>query len=151
MNPDREKLLRLIDEVKLVPAEGRGPFGWVYFIACHETGRIKIGFTKGDPMKRIAALQTGCSTELALIACHPGTPNTEKLLHEKFKNCRLHREWFAISDELRAYIIDTCWAMCEITLRAGQKLAPWMMVGLDYSIKRLGSLPEGLAEALEQA
>lgn len=147
--PGKERLLKLIEEVELVPALGKGPLGWVYFLACHETGRIKIGFTKGDPIERLKNLQTGCSTELALIAQHPGTPETERRLHERFKDCRLHREWFQITDELRAYIIDALWAMSEFTLRQGQKLAPWMMVGLDYSLDRLEALPESLAELLE--
>lgn len=147
--PNKERLLKLIEEVELVPASGRGPFGWVYFIACHETGRIKIGFTKGDPIKRVRALQTGCSTELGLIAQHPGTPETERLLHERFKERRLHREWFQISDELRAYIIDALWAMSEFALRQGQKLSPWMVIGLEYSIERLETLPESLTELLE--
>jgi hypothetical protein len=147
-NPNKEKLLELIDQVQLVPCES-GQVGWVYFIVCHETGRVKIGFTMGDPTKRARSLQTGCATELAVMAYHPGTRETERILHDRFASRRVRGEWFQISDELRAYIISAIWAMAEATLRAGGPLTEWMAVGIDYSVSRLEALPESLSDLIE--
>lgn len=144
-----QDILAEIEKVELQSVDGGGKAGWVYFIACHETGRIKIGYTGGNPFKRLKALQTGCSTELALIAMQPGTQETERNLHERFGAHCVRGEWFEAHPALSAYVIDVCWAMSEITLRLGRKLEPWMALGLKYSADRLGALPEGLIELLE--
>ena len=149
MSFDPERVVRLIDEVELVDAGGHGPVGWVYFIAAIDTTRCKIGFTKGDPQKRLASLQTGSANELVIVAQQPGTPETERRLHEKFSAHRIHGEWFTVTDELRAYMVAVLWAMSEIALRAGRHLEPWMSAGLLLTGRKLGCISESLNELLE--
>lgn len=146
---NKDRVLALLNEVELFTCEGRGPNGWVYFIMCADTHRCKIGFTKGDPQKRLKSLQTGCPGELSVVVRHPGTSETEARLHRKFAASKIRGEWFDLTDELRAYMISALWAMCEIAIRDGRRLEPWMQVGLEYSIQELGVLPESLGEALE--
>lgn len=146
---DRERLLDAIDEVQLVPADGRGPMGWVYFIVCTETGRCKIGFTRHNVEKRIAGLQMGSASQLALLAMHPGTTSTERRLHEKFGEDRLHGEWFKVSDQLRAYLVVTVWSMLEFALKTDRKPEPWMTIGASATLESLGTISESLAELLE--
>lgn len=149
MSFDKDRVLDEIDKVELVASEGRGPVGWVYFIACTDSGRCKIGFTKGDPLKRLANLQTGSASEMSLIAMHPGPVESERALHEKFAADRLHGEWFRMSDSLRAYLVVTVWTMSELTIRAGHPLKPWMSLGLELSLEHLETISESLAELLE--
>jgi hypothetical protein len=148
MSFDPENVVRLLDEVELVTVGGRGPIGWVYFIICMDAPRCKIGFTKGDVYKRLKSLQTGSSSELILIAKHPGTPETERAVHEKFAHLRLRGEWFDLTDELRAYLVATLWAMAELTLQSGHKLEPWMTAGVMLTAQQLGCISEGLEEAM---
>ena len=149
MSFDKEELLALIDEVDLVSCDGPGPIGWVYFIVCTDAPRCKIGFTKSAPEKRLKNLQTGSASELALIAVHPGTPDTERRLHEKFSASCIRGEWFEITNELRAYLVQTVWAMTEFSLRNGWKPTQWMLQGTASTLDSLGAISEGLAEALE--
>lgn len=146
---DKDEILAEIDKVELEACEGRGPTGWVYFIVCPDTSRCKIGFTKGQPEKRLAGLQTGSPSQLCLISMHPGTPETERRLHDRFAADRLHGEWFQLSHALRAYIVVSIWAMSEITIKSGQKLKSWMVMGCDLSITQLGTISESLADLLE--
>lgn len=149
MSADREKLLDLIDQVKLVACDGQGPKGLVYFIMCTDSRRCKIGFTTGKVEKRLASLQTGSASQLAAVLMHPGTIESERRLHEKFASSRIHGEWFELTDELRAYMVAALWAMSEITLKGGGKLQHWMVKGLELSLDHLEALPESLIELLE--
>ena len=148
-NIDKERLLKLIDEAELVQIDhGDGPKGWVYFIICADLPRCKIGFTKGGVHKRLKNLQTGSSSELIMLAAHPGTPKTERLLHERFAEHSIHGEWFELTDEIRAYMINTLWAMSEIAVKMGGKLSPWMAAGVLLTAEQLGFCSEGLLEAM---
>ncbi len=148
-NFNKERVLALVDDVELVSADGSGPFGWVYFIICVDVERCKIGFTKSDVDRRLKGLQTGSSSELIMLAKHPGTPDTERKLHEMFTANRIRGEWFEITDELRAYMIQTVWAMSEFSLKQGRKLEPWMYVGVKFILDKLGTISEELADLLE--
>jgi hypothetical protein len=151
-NYDKERLLQLIDDVDLIPVDATsGPLGWVYFVICSDLHRCKIGFTKGDVSKRIKSLQTGSAGELVLLAKHPGTPATERQLHEKFAADHIHGEWFELTDELRAYLIRTLWVMTEFSIRNQHPLEAWMIAGVKLTIDNLGCCSEGLAEALDEA
>lgn len=79
------------------------PRGFVYFIAPEsvlnrpswdEGRRVKIGFTAGEPEKRLRALQTGCHVPLEICGCVRGTQALEAALHEAFAPMAVHREWF---------------------------------------------------------
>jgi len=147
---DPEEVRNFIDTTRLVDVGGGGPIGWVYFVICMDAERCKIGFTKGDVEKRLKNLQTGSASELIMIAKHPGTTETERRLHEKFAANRLHGEWFELTNELRAYMVVTLWAMSEINLLHGRKLEPWMAAGLDLTIEKLGCISESLERLLDE-
>jgi hypothetical protein len=74
----------------------------IYFMRIGNDGPIKIGFTHGNPRKRMAELQAGCPWEINLIGTIPGTKLNEKWLHEKFSPFKIRNEWFegAISSEV---------------------------------------------------
>jgi hypothetical protein len=47
--------------------------GTVYIIRAVDTNFVKVGFTQGDPRKRLRELQTGCPLRLEVEAAMPGT------------------------------------------------------------------------------
>lgn len=78
----------------------------VYFARVGRDGPIKIGFTGGDPLDRIADLQTGCPWPIALIGAVPGTTQDEACLHMLFPELRLEGEWFRPEDRLMMAIAE---------------------------------------------
>lgn len=66
----------------------------VYFIGCAKARSIKVGFTTGDPAKRLKALQTGCPRDLHLVSAAVAEQRHERMLHEAFGPLRLTGEWF---------------------------------------------------------
>ena len=77
--------------------------GFVYFIECGTSDRIKIGWAL-DPPKRLKQLQTGASTKLKLLAAFPGTVKDEKMLHWIYADRHWHGEWFRPDDRILARI-----------------------------------------------
>ncbi len=66
----------------------------VYFARAGSDGPIKIGITTGDPVARIAALQTGCPWPLVFIGSVSGSFQQEAWLHARFAAERMKGEWF---------------------------------------------------------
>lgn len=149
MSVDKQKLVSLINETQLESAEGGGQPGYVYFIVCVDAPKCKIGFTKGSIENRLRTLQTGCPNELAIICAHPGTIDTERRLHERFSDSHIRGEWFRITDELRAYIVVSVWAVLGSSLRGGWAPPQWSIDASEVILNSLGTMPESLAEALE--
>ena len=77
--------------------------GYIYFVECGTSGRIKIGWAL-NPEARIKNLQTGSSTDLKILAAEPGTVKQEKLLHHRFSDHLWRGEWFRPHSRLLAYI-----------------------------------------------
>lgn len=122
--------------------------GLIYYIACSETERLKIGYTSGRAEKRLRALQTGSAGELLLIACHPGDPEDERFLHNHFRDRRLHGEWFAMSEELLTHICMVTWMAARAHLLLGRPIDDWVRSGLKTMEGYMG-LPEDLAALVE--
>ncbi len=77
----------------------------IYFIESAVVGLIKIGYTgKDDAKARLRELQTGCPVALRVLCSCPGSPQTEKRLHDRFKDSRVNGEWFVPTSELRELI-----------------------------------------------
>jgi hypothetical protein len=73
----------------------------IYFISNGKS--IKIGYTKGDPYKRLKQLSTGSSSPLYLLGyIKDADKKLEKELHNRFK--RINLEWFFPSPDLLDYI-----------------------------------------------
>lgn len=74
-------------------------YEFIYFIS--DGIYFKIGKTFRRPEKRLKELQTGNSKKIHLynyISCLV-KDNVEKVLHEKFKDRKIHGEWFNISKD----------------------------------------------------
>lgn len=73
----------------------------VYFAAAGSF--IKIGYSSNWP-NRIAHLQVACPYRISAVLVISGTQSTEAELHERFKDLRIHGEWFRRSAELLEFI-----------------------------------------------
>lgn len=76
----------------------------VYFIS--DGLLVKIGYTDGLPLTRLAELQTGNGRVLKLIGAILGDRNTEKHLHSKFAVYRQSGEWFDLPPNVISMIED---------------------------------------------
>ena len=82
-----------------------GSTGQIYFIETEDRKYIKIGYSV-DPIKRMSRLGTlrPGGFALRIIGWMPGSPETERWLHHKFRDHRDNGEWFRNSPALRAFI-----------------------------------------------
>lgn len=112
--------------------------GWIYFIACTETERVKIGFTAGDPHKRLKALQTGAPAPLVMMEYRPGTQEEERQLHERFAATRLHGEWFEKSQEIFEYLCFVSYVNAKMVLAGHMELSDetrgGIMIAHEYGV-----------------
>lgn len=109
--------------------------GCIYYIGSPESGRLKIGYTKGNPGKRLRALQTGSPSKLYLMAVHPGTPELERRLHQQFSDARLHGEWFDASDDLLVHLAEVCALTIALNESMGEVPPEWAKIGLSALIR----------------
>lgn len=80
--------------------------GFVYFavIGYPYVTHVKVGYTKGDPEKRIRGLQTGCPFPIKLLGYVFGNANREQELHNVLRDERVFGEWFEYSDFVKQVI-----------------------------------------------
>lgn len=80
--------------------------GFVYFavIGYPYVTHVKIGFTKGDPEKRIKGLQTGCPFPIKLLGYVFGNVHREQELHDVMRDERVFGEWFEYTDFVKRVI-----------------------------------------------
>ena len=79
----------------------------IYFIQDTSVLNIKIGFTgAADAEDRLRQLQTGSPSGLILLATIPGEQKDEHALHERFKDARVHGEWFKPVPDLIRFMLD---------------------------------------------
>jgi hypothetical protein len=76
----------------------------VYFI--YSAGRIKIGYTTAHVRFREDSIANGSPVHVWLVKAVPGGKITEFRFHHRFKDARTHGEWFALTTELRAFIME---------------------------------------------
>lgn len=79
---------------------------YVYVIGNKEMNICKIGFTN-NIFKRIIAIQTGCPFKLEIFCVVEGSVQTEKKLHEKYKDLRMNGEWFRYEGKLKESVENT--------------------------------------------
>lgn len=104
---------------------------YVYFIACKETWRWKVGFTKSDPQKRLKALQTGCPSELALMAYIEAGIDKELLIHNLFESERIRGEWFEGSDHFIAFVGLISWEVASKAIKEVGEAPEWTLAAID--------------------
>lgn len=115
-------------------------FGTIYYIACMETNRVKIGYTKSRPENRLDSFRTGCPTPIQLMCAHPGTKKDEAHFHELFAHLRLRGEWFEMGEELLRHMMLVCWVMGARAVNEKSHVPEWLKVGLLTIEENLGSL-----------
>jgi hypothetical protein len=121
---------------------------YVYFIACTETLRVKIGFTSGSPYVRLKALQTGAPADLVLMACVPGTVETEQHYHRKYAAQRVRGEWFEGSPELLEELSMITWLTAVDAGMKGKPIEDWVRIGLE-TMNAEHPLPDDLAQLIQ--
>jgi len=85
-------------------ATGRKRRRYVYFFQLGGTdGKIKIGIAR-DPGKRMASFKTHFDKPLKILGVIEGNCKTERALHQRFADDRLHGEWFKPTQSLLDYI-----------------------------------------------
>lgn len=83
-----------------------GKKGCVYFILARGTGHLKIGRTT-DVTGRLRCLRRGTPHSLELLGFFPeGGVFVERDLHEKFKDFRVHHEWFLADPSILQFIAE---------------------------------------------
>jgi hypothetical protein len=118
--------------------------GSIYFIGCTETKRLKIGFTAGDPYKRLRTLQTGSPTRLVLLETYHGTIQDEQDLHRKFATERLHGEWFEMTERLFEHLCCVTFVNGKRHLELGAPLTDMTIRGLEMLHSDVAELPADL-------
>lgn len=78
--------------------------GWIYYIQCETTRRVKIGWTMLTPPDRLMALKTGSPTKLRVLTAQPGRYDIEFRVHAELSKSRLHGEWFEYSLAVQRHI-----------------------------------------------
>lgn len=69
----------------------------IYIIAPEGSNTVKIGYTAGEPARRVAGLQTGNPARLVLRWSGDGDQLLERHLHVVFNDYRVQGEWFDLS------------------------------------------------------
>jgi len=99
--------------------------GKVYLIKCYKNDDIdwseivfdsniteiyKIGFTRGNPLKRLKALQTGNPHKMEVIKVFETNFNTklEANIHQRFKSKKVLNEWFLLEKDDINNFISVC-------------------------------------------
>lgn len=101
--------------------------GTIYYIRCSETNFIKIGYTRGNPMARMASLQTGTPSKLNLMAVHPGSMEMERKIHEKLAPHRVRGEWFDDSDDVFDHLVKVVATTIAISKLEGRESPAWAL------------------------
>ena len=74
----------------------------VYFVAAND--RVKIGVAS-NVGERIRTLQTANPIRLRLLAVtEEGNRRTERMLHCRFADDRIHLEWLRLSPRIKEYV-----------------------------------------------
>lgn len=75
--------------------------GFIYAIEC--SGRVKIGYSEA-PEKRFSKVASDAPFPCVLLGFWPGTVAEELEVQTKFQSVRVHGEWFAVTEDLLAFL-----------------------------------------------
>lgn len=92
---------RIINEIYSPQAKSSGSL--VYLISTENPGFVKIGFTTSLE-GRLKALRTASHVEPTVHLTLSGTVSLERQLHKRFEAARHSREWFRMTEEIKAFI-----------------------------------------------
>jgi hypothetical protein len=74
---------------------------WTYLIS-DGAGRVKIGKTRGSPIRRLKQLQTGTADQLVLLMAVPR--DCERELHRRWQHLKINREWYRLSAGIQLFV-----------------------------------------------
>lgn len=114
----------------------------IYFAHAVGTDLVKIGFTAGEPAKRLKELQTGCPQRLELLAAIEGTEADEGRWHRDFATDRSKGEWFRLSAQLAIAIIKAA------TNQSPKKQLFAFQLGADGFLKWSGAVEHESGETI---
>ncbi len=77
--------------------------GWCYVYFVRSGNVVKIGTTE-EPAARFRTLQTSHPSPLEMLAAVPAHAALEQAIHARFASLRQTGEWFALDDNLIAFI-----------------------------------------------
>lgn len=73
--------------------------GYIYLLLAPDVRKIKVGFSKNHPQKRVSDLSTMNASKIELIAFFEGHHRDETHIHRELDEFRSHGEWFDLNDE----------------------------------------------------
>jgi len=84
---------------------------YLYLIKCHKYYKIGVAF---DIENRLNSLQCGNPYKLDLIIAvkNPDSKELEEILHKKFEDKRVRREWFELSQKDVDFIVKPIKDIC---------------------------------------
>lgn len=94
----------------------------IYYARQRGTNLVKIGYAKGDPDGRIKTLQTGCPTDIELLASEPGDVSAEKARHREFAPYAFRSEWFRMAAPIAQRV-----ALCNQEFASLAELEPGLL------------------------
>lgn len=98
--------------------------GCIYFIVAGPF--VKIGWTRGAPADRLAALQAGCPFPMWVAAAHKASRHVEYDYHLRFTCLRAGggAEWFHLTGELAQYVEHLAAGRIPMWERGGPEYNP---------------------------
>lgn len=89
----------------------------VYFM--YSGGRVKIGTTNDIDQRRSSFERSGPFSPATVLVMR-GSIKEERALHKKFRESRLHGEWFAWSEQIQHFLAGRLCAVGRATLERAQ-------------------------------
>lgn len=74
-----------------------------YIYAISNGTDIKVGYS-ANVKRRLKQLNTGSAVNLYILCTFTGGRELESQIHNRFKGCRINREWFRAENELLDYL-----------------------------------------------
>ena len=101
--------------------------GFVYFFSIEDLSRIKIGYTKHNPIKRLKYYQSDETQKLVMIAVYPVPyKRIERNIHKFFSHLRINkrREWFYWQGRMCA-LLKEMWCVFHCGMSCDEVEAAW--------------------------
>lgn len=94
----------------------------IYFIGNKKQKLVKIGYTDQSIRVRFSTIQSNCPFEVEILLTIDGMRNTERHIHDIFKNAHYRGEWFKITPDIKAFISRPIMPYIEETFKSTCRL-----------------------------
>jgi len=82
------------NQMQYCKSKNKEKIGYVYLMHDITNDLLKIGYSE-NPYRRHKEMVHGSTNEISLLGFYPGSKVNENIVHTKFKNVRVKREWFS--------------------------------------------------------